>query len=423
MENPVKVALYGGTFNPPHIGHIKAFECFCKEIKPDVVWVMPSSIPPHKEISVGDVPCHRYNMARLAFSEIFENTKISALELSRKGKSYSIDTVDELLCLYGCEKIYMYIGSDMLFYFEKWKDFEKLFEKCVIVTAARCEEDKDTLIKVCESYREKYFCEYIILPLIPVDISSTDLRENEESRNKYLTEEIRSYIIKNDLYGKKDDTGDITSEKDLSEIRKKLPLFVDEKRLEHIISVEKTAILMAEKFLPLYGYGCEYLADISAASLLHDITKNKDDKWHEEYLDKRMAKEEYFSHRAVYHSWSGAYFALENFFVNPRVFRAVYNHTTAGADMDIFEKIIYLADFIEPTRKYESCVLLREKFKALCENAASDEELKKALDTIILDSLEGTLSHLQSEKRAVCPALFAAKDYLDKKLRKDDKID
>lgn len=423
MENPVKVALYGGTFNPPHIGHIKAFECFCEEINPDIVWVMPASVPPHKEISAGDVPCHRYNMARLAFSGIFENTKISALELSRKGKSYSIDTVNELIKMYGCEKIYMYIGSDMLFYFEKWKDFEKLFEKCVIVTAARCEEDKEAIIKICESYREKYSCEYIILPLIPVNISSTDLRENEESRNKYLTDEIRSYIIKNDIYGKKDDTGDITSEEVISEIRKKLPLFVDEKRLEHIISVEKTAILMAEKFLPLYGYGFEYLNDISAASLLHDITKNKDDKWQEEYLKTRMAESRFLSHRAVYHSWSGAYFALENFFANPRVFRAVYNHTTADADMDIFEKIIYLADFIEPTRKYESCVLLREKFKAMCDNAKSDDELKKALDTIILESLEGTLSHLQNEKRAVCPALFAAKDYLYKKLREDDKID
>lgn len=411
-----KIALFGGTFNPPHIGHIRAFKSFCENIKPDCVWVMPSSIPPHKEISASDVPAHRYNMARIAFSEIFENTKISALELARKGKSYSIDTVNSILSEYGCEKLYMYIGSDMLFYFEKWKDFEKLFEKCIIVTAPRCNEDEKALFECCETYKEKYGCEYILLPLIPFDISSTQLREkNCAESEEYLTEELRGYITENDLYGDKNSENDITTEETICKIRETLREFIDEKRLCHIFEVEKTAMLMAEQFLPLYGYGTEYLRDISAAALLHDITKNKEEKWHEEYLEKRMGEKEYFGYSAVYHSWSGAYFALENHFVNPRVFRAVYNHTTANADMDIFEKIIYLADYIEPTRKYESCVALRERFKKLCGKADGDgEKLKAALDTVILESLEGTLSHLEDCGRTVCPALYKARDYLKK---------
>jgi nicotinate-nucleotide adenylyltransferase len=415
-NNSCKIALYGGTFNPPHIGHIKAFKSFCEHIRPDIVWVMPSSIPPHKEIDGANNSAHRYNMARIAFSEIYENTVFSALEISRRGKSYSIDTVNELLCLYGCEKLYMYIGSDMLFYFEKWKDFEDLFKKCIIVTAARCESDIGEVEKCCLNYRKKYGCEYIILPLEPIEISSTELRDmSGEVSADYLTDGVAQYIFDNRVY--ETDNCDITKTEVIERIRTDLSGKVDEKRLEHILSVEKTALEMAEILLPAYDFGKEYLADISAAALLHDITKNKDDAWHEEYLEKRMAKGKFYGYNPVYHSFSGAYFALENYFVNQRVFRAVFNHTTAAADMDIFEKIIYLADYIEPTRKYEGCKRLREKFFSLCEKAKGNDDLRYAIDRVILDSIEETLSHLEEKGGKICPELFEAKDYLDKNLK------
>ena len=123
-----KVALFGGTFNPPHAGHARAFRTFCEKVCPDVVYVMPASVPPHKEISGIVNPAARFHMAHLALDDISENAVFSALEISRRGKSFSVDTVNELLSLHDCDKIYMYVGSDMLFYFEKWKDFEILFK-------------------------------------------------------------------------------------------------------------------------------------------------------------------------------------------------------------------------------------------------------------------------------------------------------
>ena len=110
--NYKKIGLFGGTFNPPHMGHVRALESFCREICPDVVYIMPSNIPPHKEISEGDSPALRFHMAQLAFggnqadiSEYSEKTVFSAIEISRTGKSYSIDTVNKLISLFGCEKI------------------------------------------------------------------------------------------------------------------------------------------------------------------------------------------------------------------------------------------------------------------------------------------------------------------------------
>ena len=414
-----KVALFGGTFNPPHKGHAKAFESFCKTVCPDVVYVMPSSFPPHKEILSADVPARRFHMARLCFEGIFENTVFSAIELARCGKSFSIDTVNELLSLHDCEKIYMYIGSDMLFYFEKWKDFELLFKKCVLVTAPRCESDRIEVQSFCERYEKLYGCEYIILPLLPHDVSSTHIRALMESNDenelkKHLTERVYGYIIKENRDKNTALNDGITSCETILEIRNTLSESISEKRLSHTLGVEETALEMARIFLPLYGFGEEYLRDVTAAALLHDVTKNRPDEWHEQYLSSFMKN--FGDHPSVYHSWSGAYFALERFFVNPRVFRAIFNHTTGRADMDVFEKIIFLADYIEPSRTHASCVLLREKYHNLVKNGVKDtKNADEILDCLVLQSLNDTFSFLDGKGAQICPKLFEAKDFLEKR--------
>ena len=414
-----KVALFGGTFNPPHPGHARAFRTFCEKVCPDVVYVMPASVPPHKEISGIVNPAARFHMAHLALDDISENAVFSALEISRRGKSFSVDTVNELLSLHDCDKIYMYVGSDMLFYFEKWKDFQILFEKCVLVTAPRCEADREAVEKCCREYAEKYHCQYMILPLLPIEVSSTEIRDmakkgNESEIKKHLTDGVYRYIMKTKLYGEKNLCSDISSPDLIENIRSSLALYLSQKRMAHTLSVEKTALEMAQIFLPLFGYGEEYHRDVAAAALLHDITKNRPDEWHESYLSSFMRN--FGNHPSVIHSWSGAYFALENFFVNPRVFRAIFNHTTGCADMDVFEKLIFLADYIEPGRVHSSCVLLREKYLNLTKDGVSDREhAEKILDSLVYRSLCDTLAFLTEKGANICPKLFEAKEYLEKK--------
>ena len=421
MNGSPKIALFGGTFNPPHTGHISACTEFAKAISPDVLYIMPSSVPPHKEMAGKGSAAQRFSMARIAFRNMPCTTVFSAMELARDGKSYTVDTVESLIKLHGCEKIYMYVGSDMLFWFENWKDFRKLFEKCILVTAARSEEDAGNIKACCENFRKKYGCEYILLPLVPLEISSTKLRGLFEDSNadvsaqkeckKYLTDELYGYIIENAVYSDADKNSDITDNETLLRIREALPSQIDEKRLSHTLSVEKTALDLAEVYLPLYGYGKEYFADISAAALLHDFTKRKSDEWHESYLNTFMRGHEGYC--AVYHSWSGAYFALENYGVNTRVFRAVYNHTTGRAGMDIFEKIIFIADFTEPGRTHKCCTTVREELCGLMKKYAGNEKmLKESLDSVILKSLENTESHLSSCGAKICPALYETAEFL-----------
>lgn len=410
----MKIGLFGGTFNPPHMGHIRAAECFAREAELDLLYIMPSALPPHKEIEGTDIPSHRFCMARMAFKDIPCKTVVSAIELSRSGKSYSIDTVNELLALHtnDCDgRIYMYIGSDMLFSFEEWKHFEELFEKCIIVTAARDESSLSEVSRICEDYRRKYGCRYKILSLSPLDISSTYLRSTSyDSEKKYLTDNIRRYIIENDIYAQKKHVSDITDEQTLAVIEQDVTASVDQKRLSHIRGVTDTAIGMAQRYLSVYGYGQEYISDIKAAALLHDITKCKENAWHEQFLSEFMCG--YRGYQPVYHSWSGAYTALTKYKANTRVFRAVYSHTTARADMDIFEKIIFFADYIEPGREHGACVEMRRKYFELTENEKDTDKLKKILDMLILEVLENTYSHLKEKQANIHPAMFCAMDFL-----------
>lgn len=414
----MKIGLFGGTFNPPHIGHINAAKIFVREISPDLLYIMPSAVPPHKEISFGDEPARRFEMAKKAFGFLPCDTVFSALELARDGKSYTIDTVNEILSVHGkdCGKIYLYVGSDMLFYFEKWKSFRELFEKCIIVTAPRDNDELSEMKECCERFRSGYGAEIILLPIEPVVVSSTLVREtkNPVELKKYLTDDIVGYIIKNDMYGNIKGR-DITTEKELFSIRTSLGKYISPERLSHTVGVSKTAERMAEIFLPLCGYDEEYLPDITAAAYLHDITKCRDDAWHESFLSDYMRG--YHGYNAVYHSWSGAYFALTEYHCNPRVFRSVYSHTTGRADMDIFEKIIFLADYIEPGRTHPACRALREKYLSLC-TEKENSTLLRGLDMLIIESMENTYSHLEKKKAPIHASMLHALDFLKKEVKK-----
>ena len=107
---------------------------------------------------------------------------------------------------------------------------------------------------------------------------------------------------------------------------------------------------------------------------------------------------------------------LENYFVNPRIFRAIFNHTTGCADMDVFEKIIFLADYIEPLRTHESCTRLREKYLELVKDKVdSKNRAEEILDCLVLQSLNDTYSFLSSKGAPICAKLFEAKEFLENK--------
>ena len=192
----MKIAILGGTFDPPHLGHLILAETVLKELNYDKVLFIPSKIPPHKNIS-GEVSDEdRLNMLKLSIEDD-KRFSFDDYELKNEGISYSIKTLNYLYQNYNIDgKIALIIGADLIKNFHKWKEPEKISELANIVAVNR--EENDNLDK---ENIEKYNIKIIIAPRI--DISSTLIRERIK-KNKafryFLNNKVYNYIISNKLY-------------------------------------------------------------------------------------------------------------------------------------------------------------------------------------------------------------------------------
>ena len=122
------ITVFGGTFNPIHIGHSEILRVLAINPLVEKVILMPTKIPPHKVSDCLAVESDRFNMCKLIASD-FNNVDVSDLEIYRQGKSYTIDTVNELCNIYPNNRIAITIGGDMLISFHTWKDYEDILEK------------------------------------------------------------------------------------------------------------------------------------------------------------------------------------------------------------------------------------------------------------------------------------------------------
>ena len=121
-------ALFGGTFNPPHIGHYEMLRALDYRRDIDEVWLMPDRIPPHKVCDFLASDKDRINMCRI-MAEDFKKVKLCLIEFERTGKSYSIDTVRLLKQKYKERDFIFVCGGDMLISFDKWYKYEELLKE------------------------------------------------------------------------------------------------------------------------------------------------------------------------------------------------------------------------------------------------------------------------------------------------------
>lgn len=192
----MKIAILGGTFDPPHLGHLILADTVIRELNYDKVLFIPSKIPPHKNIS-GEVSNEdRLNMLKLSIEDD-KRFSFDDYELKSEGISYTIKTLNYLYENYDIDgKIVLIIGADLIKDFHRWKEPEKISELANIVAVNR--EESDNLDK---ENIEKYNIKVIIAPRI--DISSTLIRERIK-KNKafryFLNDKVYNYIISNKLY-------------------------------------------------------------------------------------------------------------------------------------------------------------------------------------------------------------------------------
>ena len=194
-----RVGIFGGTFNPPHIGHIAAAEIFAEGMKLDRLIIMPSFIPPHKEYN-STVTCeHRLSMCQIAFKDV-TNATISDLEIQRGGKSYTYLTLEELRA--EDRELYFLCGTDMILTMDTWKNPEIIFSLAKICYIRReCDTEITSLIeKKLKEYSSKYGAEVIPIHSDVIEISSSELRDDIDGKSGFLTDGVLEYIRKAGLY-------------------------------------------------------------------------------------------------------------------------------------------------------------------------------------------------------------------------------
>ena len=195
-----RVGIYGGTFSPPHLGHIGAVSAFKKALPLDELLIIPDYLPPHKNIDGEATIENRLEMCRLAFSSI-EGAKISDIEILRGGRSYTSVTLEELSS--PDTELYFLMGTDMFLTLGEWYRPEVIFSLATICLARR-ESELDEKINLA---REKYIRDFsarIITVDLPIkEISSSEVRAAIKAGRDtadFLLPEVSEYIEKWGLY-------------------------------------------------------------------------------------------------------------------------------------------------------------------------------------------------------------------------------
>lgn len=199
--NKPLIAMYGGSFNPIHTGHIQLAKYFLDELKLDKLLLIPDNKPPHKSDSEMVSPLHRYNMCSLAVEDT-DKIEVSDIEIRREGKSYTVDTLKQLSNIYPTAQLFLIMGADMYLSLHTWRNFQKILEYAIICAVPRDTDSIDELIKYSASLEENG-AKYIISNKSMMNVSSTSIRENIKKGNPItgmVGSKVENYIFKNSLY-------------------------------------------------------------------------------------------------------------------------------------------------------------------------------------------------------------------------------
>ena len=363
----MRIAIYGGSFNPPHLGHVKAAATVRELLEPDRFLIIPTNIPPHKEMAPGSPsPEQRMELCRCAFGDI-PGAELSDMEIKREGRSYSADTVSILRQMYPEDELYLVIGSDMFLSFCQWYKFQYLLENCVLAVLSREEDDRRELESFKAELEEEYSARVMLLSYEPLPMCSEDVRDRLRLGlgSDMLPESVYSEIIRRRYY---------EAEPELTWLRRQVIPMLSSQRIAHTAGCEHEAVQLAK----LWGEDPEKAA---VAGILHDSTKNLS------YDEQLILCDKYGiildnaqrENPKLLHAITGAALAKDRFGVSEEISQAIRWHTTGKPDMSVLEKIIYLADYIEPTRDFDGVERLWE---------LDYEDLDKALALGLEMSLE-----------------------------------
>lgn len=361
----MKIAVFGGAFNPVHIGHTQLVKLFDDKLHFDKILIIPSKVSPHKSSDGLIDGEYRLNMCCIAFSAQ-KNAEVSDIEQRREGKSYTVDTLRELKEQYPNDELYLICGSDMFLTLHEWREPTEIFELATICAAKRGNEQDAAILAQNHRLCEMGAKTELINLYIP-DVSSTVIREKLLAKadcSDMLNDRVMQYIKRFGLY-LDDESQAAAYNAMIEEYDRLLQTRVNKKRYIHSKNVAKKAVELAEKF------GCDkrraYLA-----GLLHDICKNETNENNLKLVQEFgiMVDDISLREQKLWHAIAGAAYIqyvlqLDDY----DIINAVRYHTTGRAGASTLEKIIYLADFISDERDFDGVDKIRKSVDGGLDNA------------------------------------------------------
>ena len=387
-----RIGIYGGTFNPPHAGHIAAANFALMALELDRLLVIPARTPPHKQKN-GDITdgAHRLEMLKLAFAGE-EKITVSDMELQRDGISYTCRTVEILKAQYPGDELFLLMGTDMFLSFSSWYQPEQILKRATIAVLCRDEEAGSRAVLETRKTLVGQGGSVVLLENPVVEISSSTLRRLLVfgCTEAYIPQSVLHYIYENGLYDTKKDYRNLPMDK----LETVVVGLLKSNRVAHVLGCRDTARELALR------WGADPV-DAARAGLLHDITKALDGPLQLTLCRAYGTMLDDFSRNnpKTLHAFTGSLVAERIFGENEAVVQAIRFHTTGKPAMNTLEKIIYVADYMEPNRKFDGVEKLREL-------AFSD------LDAALQLGLEMTLAMLHQQGREISPESQQALRYL-----------
>ena len=327
-----------------------------EQLKLDRLVLIPDRVPPHKALPEGSAsPEQRLEMATLAAAELGKRAEVSERELRRNGPSYTSDTLAELREEYPEDTLWLLMGSDMFLSLQTWHAPEEIMALARIAPFSREAADESETFAAQQSRLERAYGAQIQIVQNPevVELSSTEVRQAlaQGGGVALLPPAVFGYVLREKLYGTHKTLTGLTPD----ELRPIALSCLKPKRMPHVLGTEQEAVRLVRR----YG-GDETQARIAA--LLHDCTKKLDMAQQLALCEKYGIMLDELEQKALklLHSKTGAAIARDVFGVEDAVYDAILYHTTGKPDMTRLEKIIYLADYIEPTRDFPGVDELRK---------------------------------------------------------------
>ncbi len=371
----VRIGIIGGTFDPIHIGHLIIAQNAVTQYHLDQILFIPTGHSPHKDDKEIEQSAHRLEMIRLSIKNN-PDFYFSAMEINAAHTSYTYLTLQELHRTYPDWELYFIMGADSLDYLDKWMEPAEICRLATLLVAIRDDLDMNRIKDKAAELKRLY--EADIRPIITpnVSVSSHNIRERVAKGEpiRYLvTPEVEEYIAHQCLY--QEDEGQTPMNERFNKIKKTLKKELDKDRYEHTLGVMYTSACLAMA----NGYDME---KAQLAGLLHDCAKCIPNEKKLKICAKnnipvtQVEKDNPF----LLHAKVGAFLARALYEIeDEEILHAISVHTTGAPAMNTLDKIVFIADYIEPKR--DKAANLKEIRKT------AFEDLDEALKMILCDTI------------------------------------